>query len=288
MNIKALEDKNRPYTYYKDEEEINNIINLINGLELFYEEIIKTKDSPNVSNAVAFLTTTYNLTGNFLLFNPFIQFNDDEIELLNKYLNRNNPSVPLKFLDNGEDKKIQLSFLAIQELQKRKKKTIKRIWNKKNMIKNKEDFLKEDKCIRTGYSKEDLIINLKHFFDIVAENYNFVFNKSSYSDKYYLNDLHLIALDEKYIQRYSDFIVKNNTFDVKIFCNDIKIDKENIISIIEANLEHLFLLDTPLYETVRILLYIGVMKSNGYKIKNENVNYSIKLEELPIINYYVG
>lgn len=287
MNIKVLEDRNRPYTYYKDEEEINNIINLINGLELFYEEIIKTKDSPNVSNAVAFLTPTYNLTGDFLLFNPFIQFNDDEIELLNKYLNRNNPSVPLKFLDNGEDKKIQLSFLAIQELQKRKKKTVKRIWNKKNIIKSKEDFLKEDKCIRTGYSKEDLIINLKHFFDIVAENYNFVFNKSSYPDKYYLNDLHLIVLDENEIQTYNDYITKNNVFEVKRICNDIKIDEENIISIIESNLECLFLLDTPLYETIRILLYIGVMKNNDYKVKNENVNYSVKFEELPIINYYI-
>ena len=29
MNIKVLEDKNRPYTYYKDEEEINNIVNNI-------------------------------------------------------------------------------------------------------------------------------------------------------------------------------------------------------------------------------------------------------------------
>lgn len=72
MNIKVLEDKNRPYTYYKDEEEINNIVNIINGLELFYEEIIKTKDLSNVSNAVAFLTPTYNLTGKFLLFNPLI------------------------------------------------------------------------------------------------------------------------------------------------------------------------------------------------------------------------
>ena len=72
MNIKVLEDKNRPYTYYKDEEEINNIVNIINGLELFYEEIIKTKDLSNVSNAVAFLTQTYNLTGKFLLFNPLI------------------------------------------------------------------------------------------------------------------------------------------------------------------------------------------------------------------------
>lgn len=287
MNIEVLEDKNRPYTYYKEEEEINNIINLINGLELFYEEIIKTKDSPNVSNAVAFLTPAYDLTGKFLLFNPLIQFNDDEKELLNKYLNKNNPSVSLKFLDNGEDKKIQLSVLAIQELQRRKKNTIKRIWNKKNIVKCKEDFQNEDKCIRTGYSKEDLTINLKHFFDIIAGNYNFVFNKSGYADKYYLNDLHIIELDEKDIHRYSDFIVKNNKFDVKMFCNEIKIDEENIISIIESNLECLFLLDTPLYEIVRILLYVGVMKNNGYKIKDENVNYSIKFDELPIINYYV-
>ena len=159
--------------------------------------------------------------------------------------------------------------------------------NKKNIIKSKEDFLKEDKCIRTGYSKEDLIINLKHFFDIVAENYNFVFNKSSYPNKYYLNDLHLIVLDENEIQTYNDYITKNNVFEVKRICNDIKIDEENIISIIESNLECLFLLDTPLYETIRILLYIGVMKNNDYKVKNENVNYSVKFEELPIINYYI-
>lgn len=287
MNIKVLEDKNRPYTYYKDEEKINNIVNLINGLELFYEEIIKTKDLSNVSNAVAFLTPTYNLTGKFLLFNPLIQFNDDEIKLLNQYLTKINPNIPLKFLDNGEDKKIQLSFLAIQELQKRKKDSIKRIWNKKNIAKCKEDFPKEVKCIRTGYSKEDLIINLKHFFDIIAENYNYVFNKSSYSEKYYLDDLHLIVLDENEIQTYNDYITKNNVFEVKRICNDIKIDEENIISIIESNLECLFLLDTPLYETIRILLYIGVMKNNEYKVKDENVNYSVKFEELPIINYYI-
>lgn len=287
MNIKVLEDKNRPYTYYKDEEKINNVINLINGLELFYEEIIKTKDLSNVSNAVAFLTPTYNLTGKFLLFNPLIQFNDDEIKLLNKYLNKTNPNVPLKFLDNGEDKKIQLSFLAIQELQKRKKNTIRRIWNKKNIVKCKEDFPKEVKCIRTGYSKEDLIINLKHFFDIIAENYNFVFNKSNYSDKYYLNDLHLIVLDENEIKTYNDYITKNDVFEVKRIFNDIKINEENLISIIESNLECLFLLDTPLYEIIRILLYIGIMKSNDYKVKDENVNYSVKFEELPIINYYI-
>ena len=68
----------------------------------------------------------------------------------------------------------------------------------------------------------------------------------------------------------------------------MKIDEENVISTIEANLECLFLLDTPLYESVSILLYVGVMKNNGYKIKDENVNHSIKFEELPIINYYVG
>lgn len=288
MNIKVLEDKNRPYTYYKDEEEINNIVNIINGLELFYEEIIKTKDLSNVSNAVAFLTPTYNLTGKFLLFNPLIQFNEAELKLLDKYLNRNNPSVSLKFLNNGEDKKIQLSFLAIQELQKRKKNTIKRIWNKKNIVKCKEDFPKEIKCIRTGYSKEDLTINLKHFFDIIAENYNIVFNKSGYTDKYYLNDLHLIGLDEKNIHIYNDYVIKNDVFAVKRLCNNMKIDEENVISTIEANLECLFLLDTPLYESVRILLYVGVMENNGYKIKDENVNHSIKFEELPIINYYVG
>lgn len=287
MNIKVLEDKNRPYTYYKDEEKVNNIVNLINALELFYEEIIKTKDLSNVSSAVAFLTPTYNLTGKFLLFNPLIQFNADEIKLLNQYFNQTNPNVPLKFLDNGEDKKIQLSFLAIQGLQKRTRDSIKRIWNKKNIVKCKEDFAKEVQCIRTGYSKEDLIINSKHFFDIIAENYNFVFNKSSYSDKYYLDDLHLIVLDENEIQTYNDYITQNNVFEVKRICNDIKIDEENIISIIESNLECLFLLDTPLYETVRILLYIGIMKNNDYKVKDENVNYSVKFEELPIINYYI-
>ena len=29
------------------------------------------------------------------------------------------------------------------------------------------------------------------------------------------------------------------------------------------------------------------MKNNDYKVKNENVNYSVKFEELPIINYYI-
>lgn len=287
MNIKTLEDKNKPYTYYKDKEKINNIINIINGLELFYEEIIKTKDSPNKSNAVAFLTPTYNLTGKFLLFNPLIQFNADEIKLLDKYLHKTNPNVSLKFLDNGTDKKIQLSFLAIQELQKRRKDTVKRIWNKKSIVKCKEDFPKEVKCIRSGYSKEDLVINTKHFLDIIAKNYNFVFNKHGYPNNYYLNDLHLVNLDENNIQKYSDYIKRNDIFEVKRISNDIKTDKKNIISTIESNLECLFLLDTPLYETVRILLYIGIMKSNGYKIKNESINYNVKFEELPIINYYI-
>ncbi|MCI9039847.1 MAG: hypothetical protein HFJ29_08355 [Clostridia bacterium] len=94
-------------------------------------------------------------------------------------------------------------------------------------------------------------------------------------------------LDENEIQTYNDYITKNNVFEVKRICNDIKIDEENIISIIESNLECLFLLDTPLYETIRILLYIGVMKNNEYKVKDENVNYSVKFEELPIINYYI-
>ena len=287
MNIKTLEDKNKPYTYYKNEEKINNIINIINGLELFYEEIIKTKDSPNKSDAVAFLTPTYNLTGKFLLFNPLIQFNGDEIKLLDMYLHKTNPNVSLKFLDNGTDKKIQLSFLAIQELQKRRKDTVKRIWNKKNIVKCKEDFPKEVKCIRSGYSKEDLVINTKYFLDIIAKNYNFVFNKHGYPNNYYLNDLHLINLDENNIQKYSDYIKRNDIFEVKRISNDIKTDKKNIISTIESNLEFLFLLDTPLYETVRILLYIGIMKSNGYKIKNESINYNVKFEELPIINYYI-
>lgn len=285
INIKILEDKRKILTYYKDEESISNIINTINGIELFFEEIIKTKDNPNPSNAVTLLTPTYNITGKFLIFNYFIQFNDEENKLLSKYLSQNNPSVPLKFFDSDEDK-IKMSLSAISELQKRGKRQVKRLWNKKDIKQCNEDFQKGTKSIRTGYSQKDLISNWKHFFEIITSNYNFVFNKTESPENCRLNELHCINIDNKNIGDYSDFILKNDNFQVKIINNDSKIDISNILHKIYSNLDSLFLLDTPLYEIVRILLSIGVLKQNGYIIKNKNITENIKFDELPIINYY--
>lgn len=286
INIKPIEDKEKRRTYYKDEDSIKNIINTIYGIEYFLENIIKTKDSPNPSNAVSLLTTVYNNTGKFILFNPFIQFNKNENILLSRYINQTNEPIPLRFLDSREDK-IKLSLLALVELQKRHCTKVKRIWNKKDFHQCNVDFQNKDKIIRTGYSKDDLLINWKHFFDIITDNYNFVSNKVNNLSNSKLNEFHCIKIDKDSFGNYSNYIFKNNTFQAKIIDEDTKIDEENLLYKIKSNLESLFLLDTPLYEIVRILIYIERMKMNNYNITNSYINNFIELTELPIINYYL-
>lgn len=57
---------------------------------------------------------------------------------------------------------------------------------------------------------------------------------------------------------------------------------------INSNLDSLFLLDMPLYHSIKLLIYVGIAQKEGYKFKgSEKIFDNISLEEIPIINYYI-
>lgn len=251
--IKELEDENKRNTYYRDKEEIDVVVNIINGLEMFLEDIIKTYKTSSESHAVSLLYPAYKRTGKFIIFNKFLQFDEEEKKKLSKYIHSNNPSLPLNFFDSGRDN-IELALKSIKELQNRNFKYVERVWCKKDIDRCLKDFPKKSKNIRCGFSQQDLKANINHFLKIIANNYNEVFEKISLDKKYYLNDCHNFEFNnDSFI--YKDYINKTDEFKIKII-KKIDIKNEKIISTIESSIEALFILNTPLYEVVRLLIYI--------------------------------
>lgn len=179
---------------------------------MFFEEIMKTKGTKNESNCVSVLSPCYEVTGKFLIFNPLVQFNDIEKELLRAYLNKVNPSIPLKFYSSNCN--IELSLQAIIELQNRKINKIKRVWTNRDWEACKKDFT-GTKCIRTGYSKNDLFININKYFDILENNYNYTVQKMGLSAKECITNVHTFLLDKDHLCHYSDFIRENDKFEIK-------------------------------------------------------------------------
>lgn len=294
ITIRDFESSPFSKTYYKDEESLDIIINYINGLEMFFEEIMKTKGTKNESNCVSVLSPCYEVTGKFLIFNPLVQFNDIEKELLRAYLNKVNPSIPLKFYSSNCN--VELSLQAIIELQKRKINKIKRVWINKDWEACKKDFT-GTKCIRTGYSKNDLFININKYFDILENNYNYTVQKMGLSAKECITDEHTFLLDKDHLCHYSDFIRENDKFEIKKIAKDYDSNKIKFTNLlkekkynynINSNFDSLFLLDMPLYHSIKLLIYVGIAQKEGYKFKgSDKIFDNISLEEIPIINYYI-
>lgn len=251
--VKELEDETKRNTYYRDKEEIDVIVNIINGLEMFLEDIIKTYKTSSESQAVSLLYPTYKRTGKFIIFNKFLQFDEEEKKKLSKYIHRNNPNVPLKFFESGGDN-IELALESIKELQNRNFKYVERVWSKKDIDSYLKDFSKKSHNIRCGFSQQDFKTNINHFLNIIANNYNEVFEKIHLDKKYYLNDCHNFELYNDSLI-YKDYINKNNKFEIKII-KKMDIKNKKIITTIESSIESLFLLNTPLYEVVKLLIYI--------------------------------
>lgn len=287
ITIKDFESKNSSHLYYKDEEDINSIINSIYGLEYFFEDIISTRDKENESNLASLLMTSYNQIGKFLIFNPLLQLTDNEREILREYIHRDNAKTQLKFYSSSSCN-IELSIEAIEELQRRGMTKVRRIWNKKDWEKCKIDF-SNTKYLRSGYSKIDLIGNINRFFDILEENYKETLEKMQLTEKSPLHDLHTIVLNEKDFTLYTDYIKNDLDFKIKkiiISSSEEEFEPEFDFYIC-SKLESLFLLNTPLYDTVRTLIYIGILKNKGFIFEDSKLSENIDIGEIPIINYYV-
>ena len=79
-DVKHLSLKENRGVYYKNEENISNIIKYILGLKSFYYQLIVNKEKKYP--VLKAITPYFNVTGKFLVFNPLIQYNEEEYELL--------------------------------------------------------------------------------------------------------------------------------------------------------------------------------------------------------------
>lgn len=293
ITIRELESYNLSKTYYKDEENLDTIINYINGLELFFEYVMSTKGTPDETPVVSLLAPAYECTGQFLVFNMLLQLTDNEKQLLHQYITQNNPSAKIKFYSSS-DCDIKLSLLAIKELQKRGINKIERIWNIRDRELCKKDF-QDFKYTRAGYSKKNVHINTNKYFDILKSNYDYVFNKMKLPKDCYLESSHNILLDEQSPYSCIDYIINSHEFEIKKinenYCKDDydkMLEEHKYDSKFVFELNSLFLLGTPLYHTIRLLIYIAIAKKAGYEFeKRSRIFDDIKLSQIPIVNYYI-
>jgi len=254
-NITHLSEKirnNDTRKYYKDEEDIENVRSIINGLTKFYKKIWAEKDKyPDVE----LLEPSYNVTKRFLLFNPLISFHQCQ-ELLEKYIFEKDLSkFEANIFLNGRVN-MSLVMRAIEELEKRKIKKINRLYKKE-----------EDNYIKT-------------VFNLLNDSYNFSAKKLELNSSQKINEHYIINYSAKDNYEYKlekvdsveDFIVE---------CNLVNKNKLNGSL---NDLKYFSRIVNPLYNLTRLLINKGCMEAQGLKFhfKSECLDlYGIK--DFPII-----
>lgn len=258
-NITHLSDKikNNDNKYYKNEEEIDNVKTIINGLTKFYKIIWNDKDKYKDAKI---LEPFYNNTRKFLLCNRFINFKNEQ-KLLDKLLFEKDTS---KFKENiFYDNTINISFamLAIDELENRGIKKISRPYtNNKNFIKN--IFLLTNESYKFIANKIGLTYNQKY--------------NGEYYIKYVLNDEldYILTINDNKndFQIYCDNISEEDFSNMKDDCNQVGTLKEYV---------HI---NYPLYHFVRLLINKKCMECQGNKFNFIPDSISMYSDDLPIIS----
>lgn len=224
------------YNYYKNTESIDIIHSYVNGLTKFYKKIWSEKDKYEDAKI---LEPAYNKCKKFIIFNPFVSFQNCQ-ELLEECIFEKNV-MPFKeniFLNNNVN--MDLVILSIIELEKRGISAISRINSKdnKNFIENIFTRLEQS----YNFTKENLGLNDKQIIKGKFIVYHFDEKQDEFCVKYCNNDQLVIIYKKESMNRYKE--IRNNE-DQHGFFNEFRRIKY------------------PLYNMTRLLINKGCMEAQG-------------------------
>lgn len=294
FDLKYLSLKEHKGVYYKNEENLDKVIKYILGLKSFYYQLVINKDKDY--QMLKALTPYFNATNKFLVFNPLIQPNKEEYELLIQCL-ENPKNFPNTIqLSGSQDIDFELLENTVLELRRRNITIVKRVWNNQKW----EEFMKLRKeSTKTvfelskakGYLDEDLYINLDKLFNNLENCLDYACSNMPNGEKYKLNGEYYLLYDKMIPYKYTLFIKKSNKFNFN-FCNrdfeeNVKQVEENKYydSYITGSIDNIFALDLPLYTYIKLLINKGIAKTLGFDLKfDREICHSYTIESIPIIN----
>ena len=245
--------------YFKNEEKVDTIRSYINGLSNFYKAIWNEKEKHKVT---CLLEPAYKVTKKFIIFNPFITFKEEH-EMLLKYLLKEDhaPFEENIFLDKNVN--MSLVMLAVEELEKRKIKTVHRLYSR-----DKNNYIKT-------------------IFNMLDKSYIFTKEKLKLNNNQVIKGEFCIYYC---INTNIDFIVKykpQNKIEVK--CEMLS---EREFLQIKDNFEQIGIMKSfgririPLYEITKLLINKGCMEAQGKKFKFKSENFYIfDMNEFPILTF---
>lgn len=293
-DLKHLSLKENRGVYYKNEEDIEKVIKYILGLKSFYYQLLinKNKEYPMLKA----ITPYFNATKKFLVFNPLIQPNEEEYELLLKSLNAPKPFPHTIRLSGSQDIDFELLEEAILELKKRNIAIVKRVWNNQKW----EEFMRirkeSEKSVfelskTKGYLDKDLYINLDKLFSNLEKCLNYSYSNIPNGNKYKLLGEYYLLYDKTVPYKYNLFIKNSDKF-IFDFCNTDLEEKTKQLetkkyydSYITGSIDNIFALDLPLYTYVKLILNKGIARTLGFDIKfDRELCHSYTIKSIPIIN----
>lgn len=293
-DVKELQEKNTD-NYKNESETVENVIKYYNALKLYHWRLVNELPNSPLTKA---LLNIYKPYGNrFLLFNPLLQPNKEEYELLLDSI-KNPTLLPKNVEFVSSDIDIELLESTLEELKRRKINKINRVWNTKKWELYKEEQKSNEnlKCCAHGYIITDLYDNLDYLYSNIIDLYNETYkNKFDINDKFRLTGEFLITYNKKTPYHYDLFYHNSNILSIKLehIEKEVAQKKYGNFSYYEVSssgsIDSAFGIKLPLYNHIRLLINLGISLSYGLKFKyNSEYNDTYLIKQLPIISDYIN
>lgn len=283
-------------TYFKDEEDVEKVIQYVRGLKTFCYKIYLSKGTDKESPMLKLLLPALKVIRKFIIFNLFIRPNEEEYNLLIESIN--NPSYYPDYIliDGSSDVDFNLLEATLIELRGRKITTIKRVWQRQKW----KEFMEDRKTnglqpfqqsSARGYLKDDLYKNLDIFFDCFEECLDYSY-KAIYGNKCFkLSGEYLLVYDKTNPYHYLLFAKKAKDFKLKVLNKDYLLIEKEYSNLkyykrkITGSIDSIFSLYLPLYTYMRLIMNISVANKMGYEFKfDSEANRIYSVRTLPLIS----
>lgn len=292
-DVKELQKDNNDI-YKNDIESLSTVIQYYNGLKTYHYRLVKEIPNSNITKALMNIYKAYE--NKFLVFNPILQPNNEEYEILVDSI-MHPRTLPCEISFVGSDINIELFELALEELKSRGVDKVKRTW----VPRNKNEFQKQQKenpNLETdayGWVLGDLYDNLNLFFNHLEDIYNETYVKHFGSDNQYkVTGEFLITYDRNNPYGYTIFYHKSDKFklNIKNISQETAIKEYGDFSYYESSssgdIDLIFAIPLPMYNYVRLLINLGTSLSYGLEFKyNCEINQFYSIKDLPIISDYI-
>lgn len=292
FDVKEIQKENED-NYINDEENIETVMNYYNGLKNFYYQLVNRFPNSQFTQA---LMNIYKLYGNkFLIFNPLLQPNKEEYNLLlNSLFNHNKQYSNVSFVSSDID--INLLEATLVEIKNRNIKKVSRVFKTKKWSLYKEEH--KDGKLKTcahGYILSDLYSNLNYLFNNITKFYDETYKKMfGDNESKKLKGKFVITYSAEEPYKYCLFYHKSEKFMIKVEnINEEKASNkyesfDNYNSVTYGLIDSTFGIKLPLYNYIRLLINLGISLSYGVKFKyDNNINRTYQINQLPIISNYI-